>query len=150
MIRSFRIRDIRDLDVKLQWQGVISAIGFAIRSTVHTTTQATAAQLVFSRDAIHNVAFKADWEYIRKRKERLIIQNNTRENKKRRAHNYTVGDQVLIANKPNRKHGSDQYQGPYTVTQVYNNGTVRLQKATARGGVVDETWNIRNLTPYHA
>ena len=149
MIRSFQIRDVRDLDVKLQWQGVLSSIGFAIRSTVHTTTQATAAQLVFHRDAIHNVAFKADWKYIYERKQRLIQQNNARENRTRRAHTYAVGDRVLVANKPAKKHGTDHYKGPFTVTQVYNNGTVRLEQSTPSGGVVSQTWNIRNVTPYH-
>ena len=33
-----------------------------------------------------------------------------------------------------------------TVTQVYDNGTVQLSKAT-NGGAVLQTWNIRNIKP---
>ena len=47
---------------------------------------------------------------------------------------------------PNRKHGSDRYDGPFTITDVNDNGTVRLSKA-ANGGAVYQTWNIRNLDP---
>jgi hypothetical protein len=34
----------------------------AIRSTYHTTLQATPCQLVFGRDMIHNIAFRANWD----------------------------------------------------------------------------------------
>ena len=107
-------------------------------------------QLVFNRDAIHNVAFEADWLYIKDRKQRLIQQNNRRENAKRIPHQYSVGDKVVVKQDPSHKFGTDRYKGPYTVTQVYNNGTVRLEQHTNNGGVVSQTWNIRNVFPYHA
>jgi hypothetical protein len=34
----------------------------AIRSTYHTTLQATPCQLVFGRDMIYNIAFRANWD----------------------------------------------------------------------------------------
>jgi hypothetical protein len=34
----------------------------ANRSTYHTTLQATPCQLVFGRDMIHNIAFRANWD----------------------------------------------------------------------------------------
>jgi hypothetical protein len=34
----------------------------AIRSTYHKTLQATSCQLVFGRDMIHNIAFRANWD----------------------------------------------------------------------------------------
>ena len=39
---------------------------------MHTTLQATPAQLVFGRDAILNVKFEADWNLIKQRKQTLI------------------------------------------------------------------------------
>jgi len=63
--------------------GYLSAVAKAINSTVHTTMQATPTQLVFRRDAFLPVAFEADWTYIAERKQRLIVQNNTRKNRKR-------------------------------------------------------------------
>ena len=151
MIRIKQIKNLDDLDQRDRWLGVLSAIGFAMRSTVHTTTQATPAQLVFNRDAIHNVGFQADWRYIKERKQRLIIQNNKKENAKRIPYEYKAGDLVMVLQDPNRKHGEDRYKGPYTVTQVFpDNGTATLQQTTPRGGVVSQTRNIRNLFPYKA
>ena len=95
-----------------------------------------------------NVSFEANWQYIKERKQKLIVQNNMRENEKRRSHEYKVGDKVLVLQNPNRKHGEDRYKGPYKIQNVYDNGTVRLLQGTSRGGVVSQTWNIRQLTPY--
>jgi hypothetical protein len=65
-------------------------------------------QLVFGRDAIHNVKFQADWQYIKERKQRLINQNNERENAKCTPHDYKVGDQVMIEQYQHRKYGQPQ------------------------------------------
>jgi hypothetical protein len=41
---------------------------------------------------------------------------------------------------PDRKHGTDQFQGPLTVTRVYDNhGTVKLSTAIPAGGAAYET-----------
>ncbi len=101
---------------------------------------------MFGRDALLNVSFEADWQYIKERKQKLIIQNNNKENAKRRPHTYNVGDRVMIRLDPNRKHGEDKYAGPHTLTSVNDNGTVTLRKDTL-GGAVYETWNIRNIEP---
>ena len=37
----------------------------------------------------------------------------------------------------------DKYDGPYTITDVHVNGTVRIQR-----GTVNERVNIRRITPY--
>ena len=149
MIRSNQISGKKDL-ANGSWAGLLSAVGFAMRATVHTTTQATPAQLVFNRDAIQNVHFEADWQFIKERKERLIRQNNKRENAKRTAHTYAIGDKVVVEQSPNRKHGENRYKGPFTITNVYDNGTVRLRQRTQRGGAVFQTWNIRKVFPYKA
>jgi hypothetical protein len=43
---------------------------YAIRSTYHTTLQATPYQLVFGRDMIQNIAFRANWDQIQKTKKK--------------------------------------------------------------------------------
>ena len=134
----------------LKWDGILAAVAFAMRATVHTTNRATATQLVFGRDAMLNVSFEADWQYIKARKQKLIRQNNQRENSKRIPHVYQVGDRVLVEQDPNRKHGENRYKGPYPITRVNDNGTVTLAQDTAHGGVVSQTWNIRQLQPYKA
>ena len=100
-------------------------------------------QLVFGRDAILNIQFKANWKLIKERKQQLIKQNNKRENSKRAPHQYQVGDEVLIKQDQNTKFGTDPYKGPYTITDVRNNGTVRL-----RIWITEDTYNIRMITPY--
>ncbi len=148
MIRTQRMHAMDPEDQDDAWRGMLSAVSFGMRSTVHTTTRATPMQLTFGRDAIHNVNFQADWRYIKERKQKLIVQNNRRENKNRLDHTYQVGDKVLVSTDYNRKHGKDLYEGPHEVTRVNDNGTVQLSQVTKNGGVVLQTWNIRNLTPY--
>lgn len=137
------------LDYKEIIQGVLAAVRFAMRATVHTTTRATPMQLVFGRDAILNTRFQADWNYIKDRKQRLIVQNNKRENATRREHTYKVDDRVKIRQSPNRKYGEDSYKGVYRIVQVNENGTCKLRRITENGGAVTQTWNIRNIVPYH-
>lgn len=147
MIRTQRIKDSRDL-ADGTFDGILSAIGFAMRSTVHTTTRATPSQLVFGRDSILNVNFEADWQYIKERKQKLIQQNNKRENSKRIPHTYSVGDKVMVLQKNSRKHGHDEYRGPYEIERVNDNGTVKLKQDVHDDGAVYQTWNIRNLKPH--
>ena len=146
MLRTRDVQGKHDLDEDFGWTGILSAVRRAINSLVHTTTRATPTQLVFGRDALLNVSFVADWQYIRERKQNLILQNNKRENKTRTDHTYQVGDQVMIRQDPHRKLEGARFTGPYTVTQVYDNGTVQLTQA-GNGGAVSQRWNIRQLRP---
>ena len=60
---------------------------------------------------------------LRAKRQALIDQNNSRENKRRRDHNCCVGDQItILAFKPNAM--DDRAKGPHTVSQVHVNGTV--------------------------
>ena len=146
LIASAGLRDKDDLDARFGFRGILAAIIRAMNSTVHTTMRATPTQLVFGRDALLNVSFQADWEMIRQRKQRMINLNNACENITRKDYQYAVGQQVMVRLDPNRKHGEDHFKGPYTVSQVNDNGTVKLTRAT-NNGAVSQTWNIRNLEP---
>jgi hypothetical protein len=148
MIATLGLRGKADLDARESWAGVLSAVAFAMRATVHTTMRATPMQLVFGRDAILNVRFQADWKYIKERRQKMIIQNNERENARRVPHTYVVGDSVMVEQHQHRKYGQPRYMGPFTVDRVNENGTIRLRQETATGGMVYRTWNIRNVHPY--
>ena len=143
IIRTFELYNEDELDEDDPFAGVLAATMFAMRATYHTTTQATPSQLVFGRDAILNTKFEADWNYIRSRKQKIIKQNNQRENAKRLPHQYREGDQVLLTKESKSKYGHASYEGPYTIVQVNDNGTVRVQK-----GAVIDTFNIRLIKPY--
>jgi hypothetical protein len=146
MIRTLQVQNSDEPD---PWRGVLAAVGFAVRSTYHTTLRATPAQLVFGRDSILNIRHEADWIYIQHKKQQRIKANNARENAKRKEYQYKVNDQVLVTNPDNRKYGSDPYIGPYKVLEVRNNGTVRLEQDMGHGSV-QQTWNIRQLKPFKA
>ena len=81
---------------------------------------------MFGRDALLNVSVQADWEVMRQRKQRMINLNNARENISRRECTYTVGQQAMAKMDPTRKHGEDFFKGPFTVSQVNDNGTAKL------------------------
>jgi hypothetical protein len=58
---------------------------------------------------------------------------------------YKVGDQLLLET-PGilRKLSKTPCTGPYLVTNVYKNGTIRIQKE-----IVSERVNIRRITPFN-
>ena len=129
-----------DLD---PWSELLASAAWAIRSTHHTTLQATPGQLVFGRDMLLNVKFIADWEAIKLRKQKDSDKNNARENGLRIPHDYQIGDKVLITNNDIARKLNCPTKGPFPIVQVYANGTVRV-----KNGAVTERVNIRRCTPY--
>eukprot|EP00957_Ditylum_brightwellii_P131456 10026330-Ditylum_brightwellii.AAC.1 len=91
MMRSFDVHST-GIDEKDPWTGILSSVRFATRLTVHTTMQATPMQLVFGRNTILDVMHDADWNCIKQRREELIRKNNELKNKKRKTHNYQIGE----------------------------------------------------------
>ena len=116
MVRTFELED-HYLDAKDPWKGIISAVSFAIRSTIHTTTQKTPAQLVFGRDMILNIQHIADWQHIKERKQALINKNNARENRTRHSHKYKQGDKILLRRGTENKY-EVPYSGPHQVLEA--------------------------------
>jgi len=141
IIRTFEL-ETNYMDEDNPWKGILSATAFAVRSTFHTTLKNTPGQLVFGRDMILNVKHEANWEYIRERKQKIIAKNNKAENAKRIPHQYKVGDKVLLRRGTENKYETP-YKGPYTILKVNDNGTIRMQVNN-----VEDTYNIRRLTPY--
>jgi len=142
MIRTFELQE-RELEEVAPWKVILAAIMFALGATFHTTLQATLMQLVFVRDAMINIGFQADWNYIKNRKQHIIKKNNVNENKKRTKHIYEIGDKVLYKVDSLSKYGVVPYKGPYPIVQVNINGTVRIHMEN-----VTDTVNIRLLHPY--
>lgn len=87
---------------------------------------------------------EADTELVRQRRQAAIAVNNARENRRRIAHRYKKGDQVLILSG-----GMDPklqlHQGPFRVLS-YNvsNGTLHIR----RNNYI-EPINIRQVRPYY-
>ena len=91
-----------------------------------------------------NLQFAADWQAISRRKQAQVDKDNVRENSKRVAHDYSPGEQVLVTKDGHFRKLDEPYQGPFPITDVYVNGTVRIQ----RSATVSERLNIRRITPY--
>jgi len=142
-LRTFELEK-EELSDKDPFEPFLSAVAYAIRSTYHTTMEATPGQLVFGRDMVLPIAFRADWARIAQRKQERINENNLRENRTRLKYDYKVGEKVLL-NKPGiRNKLSSPRTGPYVITKVYTNGTLTIRK-----GPVSQRVNIRRVTPYN-
>jgi hypothetical protein len=90
------------------------------------------------------IKFMADWGAIEQQRQKEMGRNNRRENASRISHDYKVGDKVILkkTGKHRRKLEAPR-AGPHTVTEIYTNGTLRIQK-----GKINERLNIRRLFPY--
>jgi hypothetical protein len=71
MLRAFELEE-RELDPDDPWEKILQACAFAIRSTFHTTLQASSGQLVFGRDMIHDIRFQANWDRIKNNKQKIL------------------------------------------------------------------------------
>ena len=116
---------------------------FALRATANTAMQLTPANFVCGCNSIINQGHNIDWETIRRRKQDLINKANKQKNCNQINHTYKKGDKVSLKNARKTKFNQEAYLGPYIITDVRNNGTVRAHKDK-----VADTFIIQNLTPY--
>ena len=84
-----------------------------------------------------DVPLLANLEAIRNRRQQLIDQNLIRLNKIRIDHSYSIGDRVMVKTYDPIKL-EERFHGPYPITTVYTNGTVKLQRNEA----ATEVFNI--------
>jgi hypothetical protein len=114
----------------------------AMRAGIHTTLGSSPGNLVFNRDMFLNIPLIADWHAITQRREHLIHENLTRENKKR-GFDYAPQQRVLEKKWKPRKL-DERTSGPYKIVQTHVNGTVTIQ---LRPGLTERI-NIRCIIPY--
>ena len=76
-------------------------------------------------------------------KQTQVDRDNLWENSRCTAHDYAVGEQVFVKIKGVKRKLDPPKKGPYTITDVYTNGTVRIQR-----GIINERINIRRLEPF--
>jgi hypothetical protein len=116
---------------------------WAVRSTYHTVLQATPGAAIFGRDMLFDIPFLADWCEIGKRRQQLVDRDNIRKNKRRLDFDYKVGQKVTIRKDGVLRKAEDKNTGPFVITQVHCNGTIRIQR-----GSVSERLNIRRVDPW--
>ena len=95
---------------------------------------------------LFDIPFVADWHKIGDYRQQQTDRNTNRENARRYDYdyNYVVGGKVLIRKDGILRKAESRYKGPWTITQVHTNGTIRVQRGTR-----SERMNIRRVTPYH-
>ena len=146
-LRTFDLSQEADTieNLKTLANDLLQAVASSARSTVHTTHQRTAGQLVFQRDMVMQLAVSTDWKLLRRRKRHFTKLANKRENLKRLNHHYQINDKVLIRLDKLEAGGklARPTEGPYKVTEVHSNGTLTIQR-----GDYTERINIRRLRPY--
>ncbi len=125
------------------WGSILASIAYAVRCSYHSTLKGTPGQLVFGRDMLLNIKFHPNFKQVWKEKQDRILKDNARENSKRTPYDYKVGSYAYILRDGNYRKLEGDKLGPYEVTEVFTNGTVRIQK-----GIVNERINIRRLTPH--
>ena len=86
-----------------------------------------------------NVSLIASPYSIKQRRQQLIDENLQRTNDRRIQHNYAIGDRVMVVEYDPTKLDAKK-RAPFTIVNVFNNGTVRLQIAAH----VQEAFNIKN------
>jgi putative transposase len=141
-LRTFELQE-RELNENDPWSTFLASAAFAIRSTYHTTLQATPGQLVFGRDMLLPIKFKANWAEIKARRQAEMRRNNERENKTRKDHEYKIGDKILLTDSRKRSKLAPPREGPYQVERVFTNGTLLIRR-----GAILERVNIRRVSPY--
>ena len=103
--------------------------------------------MIFGRDMIVHQRSLVDWNLLREKKRNQQAKDNLRENKKRVAYQYKIGEKYLIVTKPGERLGKlirFHHKGPYVVTKVNNNGTIKIKCRN-----FEETINIQRVTPYN-
>jgi len=143
MLRTSKI-DMADTVTGQDVSDFLADASWAIRSTHHTVLKASPGAAIFGRDMLFDIPFVADWHKIGEFRQKQTDRNTTRENSRRYDYDYVVGGQVLVCKDGILCKAESRYKGPWTITQVHTNGTIRIQSGTK-----SERLNIRRVTPYN-
>ena len=96
---------------------------------------------VFGGDMLFGIPYLADWADIGKWRQEQVDKSTVLENKSRLDWDHNVRDKVLIVKKSITRKVEDPNGGPYTITQVHTNSTVRIERKT-----ISERTHIRSYT----
>ena len=99
--------------------------------------------LVYNRDMLLDIPLVANLELIQERRQQLVDDNLRRQNARRVDYKWKVGDRFNIVIWDKTK-GSQQLEGPFTITATNTNGTVDFR----RSANVTENISIRKIRPH--
>jgi hypothetical protein len=116
---------------------------YATRASYHSSILTTPGALAFHRDMVMNIPFMADLNLIQQHRQHLIDERLLANNRKRFAHDYQPGQEVLkLVYEPDKL--APRATGPYRIHSVHTNGTVTLQMTP----YVRERLSLRNVKPF--
>ncbi len=77
-----------------------------------------------------NIKFYPNFKQVvwKEKQDRIVVKANARENSKRTPYDYKVGSYAYILRDEHYRKLEGDKLGPYEVTEVFTNGTVRIQK----------------------
>ena len=73
------------------WSEILAYIAYAVQCSYHSMLQATTGQLVFGQYMLLDIKSKLNYKEMQLRKQKIINNNNKRENEKRVQYEYVVG-----------------------------------------------------------
>ena len=137
MLRTMMLEEIT-LDPEDPWSGILSKLTWAIRSTSHSSLNATPGQIAFGRDMLYDLAFTVNWSNLKAKKLRRRQVNNEQENRKRIKYHFKINDEVMLERNTLQRKMNPLRDGPFTITKVYTNGTVRIQKGIVSNALTSD------------
>ena len=144
MLRTSEL-DMAETTSQQAVEDFIDNAAWALRTTHHTVLGTSPGSAIFGRDMMFNVPFVADWTKIGEFRQAKTNQNTARENAQRADYDYSVSEQVLVRKDGILCKAETKWTGPYHITTVHTNGTIRIQR-----GALSERLNIRRVKPYFA
>eukprot|EP00977_Amphora_coffeiformis_P021539 scaffold9447_cov94-Amphora_coffeaeformis.AAC.1 len=118
---------------------------FALRASFHRTLEMAPGAAVFQRDMILPIPLIANVQALQQRRQLKVDANLLAANRRRRFHDYSVGDRVLVVSRDIKGKLQPPSTGPFTITAIHTNGTVVIRRRPQ----VYERINIRRIKPYH-
>ena len=93
---------------------------------------------------LSNLKSVINWKETSSRKQKQVDLDNIRENRNRIDYDYPrIGQQIYVIRDKIHCKLDGPKKGPYTITDVFSNGTIRIQR-----GRINERIDIRRLEPH--
>ena len=121
----------------IDWKKALHYAAFAVRASYHSILNASPGQLIFGQDMITRKIYEANWSYMSQRRFDAILADSDQENDKRISHFYNVGDTVMVRI-PKQFLAKTRLivNGPLTITDVHDNGTITIDKRSTTQQVI--------------
>jgi hypothetical protein len=116
---------------------------YATQTALHLSTKISPGGLVFNRDMLLDIPIIADLHLLQEKRQEIINKNLEWANKKKVAHEYHPGEQVMrLVYKPDKL--EPRAEGPYVIDEVFANGTISIHL----NDMITQRINIRQVKPY--